>query len=171
MIQYNKGEYVSYAANGVCLIADIVVPDFDRNAKDPYYILKPTGDKATTVFISTKNDLLLSRMRRLLTKGEIDSLLTAVKDEAIEWVNDRKKRAEIFEEIIKNNDILEILRMIGCLYIKKEELSKRVGYKMLTFSDHDLLDRAEKLIENEFSFVLGISKDEVPAYIKKQINA
>lgn len=171
MSQYCKGEYVNYAANGVCLVADIGAPDFEPSAKDPYYILKPIGDRATTVFVPMGNELLLSRMRKLLTKEEIDSLLGAVKDGSVEWINDRKKRAELFEGIIKRNGILDILRLVGCLYIKREELAGKIGNKRLTFSDQDVLERAERLIEDEFSFVLGIPKAEVAEYIKRRIDA
>lgn len=171
MSQYCKGEYVNYAANGVCLVSDIGAPDFDRSAKELYYILRPIGDKATTVFVPVKNEILLSRMRKLLTKEEIDGFIGSVKDETIVWISDRKKRTELFEGIIKGNDILEILRLIGCLYLKRQELSRQAGNKRLAFSDQDVLERAERLIEDEFPFVLGIPKNDVAEYIKNRIEA
>jgi CarD family transcriptional regulator len=109
-------------------------------------------------------------MRKLITKEEIDSLLGAVKDASVEWINDRKKRTELFEGIIKSNDILGILRLIGCLYVKREELMGHGGNKRLAFSDQEVLERAERLIEDEFSFVLGIPKTDISEYIKSRID-
>ena len=170
MTQYCKGDYVKYSTNGVCMITDIGRPDFDKTAaEDSYYFLRPVSDRSTVIFVPKWNELLLSKMRKLLTREEIDALILSVNNDSIAWIDDRKKRAERFGEILKQNDPLGLLRMIGCLYIKKQQLAELGANRKLSFSDLDTLERAERLIEDEFSFVLGIRPSEVADYIRKKI--
>lgn len=169
MSQYFKGEYINYSGSGVCLISEIGTPDFDKSL-DPYYILNPIEDKATTIFVPLNNPLLLSRMRKLLSKEEIDSLILTIKHESLEWIDDRKKRTEDFGNIIKQNEPLELLKLIVCIYKKKNQFAENKGNRKLSFSDLDLLERAEKLIEGEFSFVLGIPSVDIAEYIRKKVN-
>ena len=169
MYQYFKGEYINYSGSGVCLISEIGVPNFDKSSTDLYYILNPVEDKSTTIFVPANNHLLLSRMRKLLTKEEIDELIDSIKHESIEWIDDRKKRTETFGNIIKQNDPFELLKVIACIYKRKEQLSKYKGSRKLSFSDLDFLERTERLIEGEFSFVLGIPPFDIAGYIRKKI--
>ncbi len=170
MSQYFKGEYINYSGSGVCLISEIGTPDFDKSS-DPYYILSPIEDKSTTIFVPISNQLLLSRMRKLLSRDEIDSLILSIKNESIEWIDDRKRRTETFGNIIKQNDPAELLKLVICIYVKKDQLAENKGNRKLSFSDLDYLERAEKLIESEFSFVLGIPSIDVAGYIRKKLSA
>ncbi len=169
-MEYRKGEYVKYGSNGVCLIYDICVPDFDKSSEDNFhYVLKPIYEKSTTIFVPVKNTTLLSKMRRLLTKQEIEQIISSLKNVKIEWIEDRKKRSDFFSDIIKKNDTLELLRMIGCIYIKRQQLEEKSGNRKLSFSDIDVLERAEKLIEEEFSLVLNINISDVGVYIRQKL--
>ena len=170
MSYFSKGEYVNYSSNGVCLIFDIGAPEFDKTAdKDSYYILKPLADKSTTVFVPMKNQLLLSRMRKLLTKAEIDVLITSVGTDDVEWIDDRKKRADLFSEILRRNEPGELLSLVCCIHKKREALVALGGNRKLAFSDLDILERAERLLEGEFSFVLGISPLDVASYVREKL--
>ena len=92
-----------------------------------------------------------------------------MKNVKIEWIEDRKKRSDFFSDIIKKNDTLELLRMIGCIYIKRQQLEEKSGNRKLSFSDIDVLERAEKLIEEEFYLVLNINISDVGAYIRQKL--
>ena len=169
-MEYIKGEYVKYANNGVCLIDDICVPDFDKSSEDNfYYVLKPLSEKSTVIFVPVKNSALLSKMRKLLTKQEIDEKISSIEVKEEIWIDDRKKRTERFNNILKSNDTLELLRMVGCIYMKKQELAENKISKKLSFSDIDLLERAEKMIDDEFSFVLNIDANAVGEYIRRKL--
>lgn len=170
MSQYKKGDYVNYSANGVCLIFDIGVPDFDKNAQaDSYYFLKPVGDKSTTIFVPKGNKLLLSRMRRLLTENEICDAIDAINAEPFEWIDDRKKRIELHSEIFKRNSPCELLRLVFCMMKKREQLRSLGGNRDIALSDIDVLEHAKRMISEEFSFVLGISAPEVEGYILSRL--
>ena len=62
----------------------------------------------------------------------------------------------------------KLLLMIRCLYMKKRELIP-LGKKLPT-TDENTLKSAEKLVEEEFSHVLGIPGTEVSGYIRSLLN-
>ena len=55
--------------------------------------------------------------------------------------------------------------MIRCIYLKGLEFAE--NNKKLSASDKDILQNAERFIQNEFSFSLGITTEEVAPYIRR----
>ena len=53
--------------------------------------------------------------------------------------------------------------------MKKQEFAENKISKKLSFSDIDLLERAEKIIDDEFSLVLNIDANAVGEYIRKKL--
>ena len=167
--KFRRGEYVKYSTNGVCLVEDINSTDFNPHAKGTiYYILRPISANSTTIFVPTDNELLVSKMRRILSKEEIDSAILSIYKDKIEWIDDKKERVNCFNEILKGDDPVQLLRMAGCIYVKREELVAK-GKKLLS-ADASIFEQTEKLIENEFSFVLQIMPEKVSEYIKETLN-
>lgn len=167
--EYKKGDYIKYSSNGVCLVEDINTADFNPKAKDAtYYILRPLSASSTTIFVPTDNELLLSRMRKILTKEEINEIIVSFDKELVDWPEDKKERANYFGEIVKKDNPAELLQLAGAIYVKREELNAR-GKKLLA-SDNNILEQIERLIENEFSFVLKIAPERVSDYIKERLS-
>ena len=166
-IKFSKGDYVKYRSNGVCLIENIGVPDFATDSKSEYYMLRPTASQNTLIFVPSDSEILVSRMRRILTKDEIDNVIADVKNDNIEWPEGKKERLSYFQSILLSDQPVELLRLASCIHIKSGELEKN-GKKLLS-ADVNALEQAEKLVENEFSFVLGINASEVSEYIRSKI--
>lgn len=163
--RFKKGQYMSYGTNGICLLEDITEMSFARGMeKNLYYILKPAAANASTIFVPVDNDALTAKMRPLMTKEEIDSLLLGMKNKAIPWEKDRQYRTENFHEILVKGVTEELLLMISCIYMKKRELLEQG--KKLPATDSNTLKSAERLVEEEFSFVLGIEQESVSKYIR-----
>lgn len=167
-MQFKIGDFIRYATTGVCEVCDIKeLRSADRRSKRTFYVLKPVSNKNSTVYVPIDNEVLVEKMRYILNKPDIDNLLSTVKDSEIKWIADRKERMDSFHKIIKKCDQQELLRLIGCIYLKKQELTG-IG-KKLTSSDEAVLSQAESLVENEFSFVLQITESEVSEYIKEKL--
>ena len=163
--EFDKGTCVVYGTNGLCMVEDIKEIQFTVGAeKNTYYVLKPVGANAATIFVPVDNEKLMSEMRATMTKEEIDSLLCGMTDKEIRWDNDRKRRLERFHDILFKGVTEELLLMINCIYRKKQELS--AINKQIPTSDSNTLKSAEKLVEEEFSHVLGIEPSEVGKYIR-----
>ena len=166
--EYRKGDYVKYSTNGVCFIEDINSTDFNPKENNAtYYILRPLATSGTVIFVPTDNEALVSKMRKILTKEEIDRIIFLIDKEKIEWIDDKKERSIYFNEIIRKDDTIELLRLASCIYLKRAELIEN-GKKLLA-SDFNILEHIEKLVVNEFSFVLGIDTTNVGDYIKEKL--
>ena len=98
-------------------------------------------------------------MRNVLTKNEINSIIVSIDKETKDWIDDRRKRSNYFCHIVKSNNPLELLRLDNCIYMKRDELTSKC--KNLLTSDIGILDQIERIIENEFSFVLDTSIEGV----------
>lgn len=168
--QFIKNAYVRYSSSGICLIEDIIVKDFfGTHEAKKYFVLRPLSDKASTIYVPSDNENLMSKMSRVLTKDEVDSLIAESAKVGVEWVNDRKARRDYFDAILSRCEQTEYLRLISCLYLKRRELAEEG--KKLTSSDEAVLKQAEKSIVNEFSFVLGIRTTQVSEYIRNKLEA
>ncbi len=167
---YRKGDYVRYSCNGVCLVDDIRMDSLSR--KDPpkeFYILKPIGNPSSTIFVPTGSPTLVAKMARLPTREELDELILSTKNENLPWIDDRKLRLANFQSIIKACDLRELLCLVACIYQRKQALL--AAGKKLGVSDEGILQRAEDLVENQVSFVLQVSGDEVKNYIREKLQA
>ena len=161
-MQYNKGDNVVYGNYGVCEIRDIRLMSFSsERMKEKYYVLSPLGSKSSTYYIPVSASPEVLRLP--LTKEEIDALLEKAKSIHFDWQENRQLRADRFHSVISKGISEELIALIECLYKRKQELQK--NNKTLSSSDDSLFSSAEKLLTDEFSFSLEISKDEVSSYI------
>ena len=164
-MQFGKGDCIVYGTNGICTIEDVRPMSFERKkGGDLYYILKPISSESSTIFVPLKNESLVSKMRELMDKEEIDSLLTGMRGKELQWEKDRRLRSEIFHEILVRGVHQELLLMIRCIYMRKRELMAEG--KKLPSTDSNTLKAAEKLVEEEFAYVLDIEKENIGKYIR-----
>lgn len=162
---FDIGEYVSYGINGMCNIEDIRPMQLSQSVeKMMYYILRPESNPKSTIFVPVNNQKLVSKMRELMTKDEINAMLVRMKDRTLEWEKDVRFRTESFHEILSNGVNQELILMIRCLHRKRQELVQ-LG-KKLPARDSNTLKTAERLVEEEFAHVLHIKCEEVSDYIR-----
>ena len=162
---FDIGEYVSYGINGMCNIEDIRPMQLSQSVeKMMYYILRPESNPKSTIFVPVNNQKLVSKMRELMTKDEINAMLVRMKDRTLEWEKDVRFRTESFHEILSNGVNQDLLLMIRCLHRKRQELVQ-LG-KKLPARDSNTLKTAERLVEEEFAHVLHIKCEEVSDYIR-----
>ena len=163
-LAYQKGDYVRYGTNGVCVIADVeAIPSTDRRSITTYYVLLPIAESGTRIFVPLDDPTLLGKMRAVLTRSEIDHAIRESACTPLEWLPDRNRRTEAFKTIIKNAQPLPLLQLCSCIHARRSTLA--LEGKRLSGSDEAFLKQAEKLVENEFSFSLGLPRQDVSAYI------
>ncbi len=165
---FRKTDHVVYASNGICLIEDIKKMSFIRGEPEKvYYILKPLNDKNSTIYIPEDNELLLGKMRNIITKGEIEAIITDVKKADIEWIDDRKLRSASYREILSNPHPAVLLPLVKGISKKNAELSE-TG-KKLAAADKDAFEISLGYIRDEFAFALGIKANEIKEYIENAL--
>ena len=164
MFQVN--DTIMYGTQGICTIIDIAEKDF-MGTKKEYYVLKPMNDKATTLFAPVNNAKVESKMRRILTEKEIYQLIESMPKEETEWIVNENQRKEEYKRIITNGNHIELIRMIKALYIHKQE--REMEGKHLYLSDERFFKEAERILYDEFQYVLNIKREELLPIIFKKI--
>ena len=161
---YAVGDKVVYGALGVMEIIEITdqtVGDITRR----YYVMKEYSSQSSSLtYVPLENDNLVSQMKPLLTKDEIIQVIREAKrSPELEWIEDNRARSEMYKKILASADRAKLLAMINSVYrtgIRREEEGKK-NY----IADENSMRRAEKLINSEFSLVLGIPESSVCEFI------
>lgn len=165
---FRKTEHVVYASNGICLIEDIKKMSFVRGEPEKlYYILRPLNDKNSTIYIPQDNEILLGKIRNIVTKGEIETIITDVKKNDIEWIEDRKLRSASYRELLANPHPAVLLPLIKGISKKNLELSE-IG-KKLASTDRDAFENSLRYVKDEFAFALGIESAGINDYIENAL--
>lgn len=158
----NVGEAVIYGAQGVCSITGTIQKMVGDQTYE-YYVLRPVFNDNSTIFVPVNNKKLLSKMRRVLSSDEIYGIIKAMPDEDTDWIEDDSVRAEKYREIISGGDRQKLVRLIKTMYTHEKELKEKG--KKLRVSDGVLFRDAEKLLYEEFAYVLKIDRDQVIPFI------
>ena len=162
---YGIGDNVVYGAQGVMKIVDITEQELGDTTRR-YYVMKEYASASTSLtYVPLDNELLLSNIKPLLTKQELIEVVKAARDaEPLEWVEDNRARSEGYKKILASLDRVKIMLMIESVIAtgKKRESEGKKNY----IADETCMKKAEKLINTEFSLVLGIAESEVCDYIK-----
>lgn len=161
------GTYVLYGKTGVCLVKEQTKVACGVKNGGAYYVLSPISDSRSSVYVPCDNPDLLARMRPLLSREEIDLLLSGADDVKMAWVDDRNERATLYRTITASGDRRELIRLISCLMRRKQE--RLATGKRLSTMDEDVLQDCVRLVEEEFSMVLGIRPHEVGLYIEERL--
>lgn len=151
------GQTVLYGSNGVCMVDDVTEKRIGKT-KMQYYVLKPLCNNTSTLFVPTANQQLVSKMRRILTEDEAEAILRNLPP-CGDWNDNKQERSEQFRAIITEGSCVELIRLIRL--VRTHEQEQLAGGKRLHISDERFLKEAEKMVCEEFSLVLHISRDEV----------
>lgn len=163
---YALGDMILYGTNGVCELLDVV--DRDCGGKMvTYYMLKPIYASNSTVFVPIHNEKLTAKMRPVLTKEQIDEMLHSIPEEYAGWIADERQRKEQFKDIVSRADAFELIQLVKALLKHKQAVLARG--KKVHIADERMLQEAEKMISDEFAYVLNISQEEVRDYIIKEM--
>ncbi len=161
-----EGSMVYYGLNGVCCVIGTVEEKFDGTLSR-YYELHPYFRKSEVIYLPENNETLLARLRPLLSREDIARILEDCPQAKCPWVEPEPVRRDAFKAILRSGDQLEIIRLIRTLYERKRQLTA-CGKKLRT-SDTAFLKDAERLLNEEFAYVLEIPPAEVPAYIREHM--
>lgn len=164
---YNVGDTVLYGTDGVCTVKEIAVRSFGKE-KAEYIVLTPLHQNGAVIYVPTASEALLAKMRRVLSEQEIHALIRGIaEEECTDWIADENARRAHFKNVLVSGDRRELIRMIKTVYWHGK-VQKANGRK-LHHSDEAMMKDAEKLLYDEFAYVLGIKPDEVLGFITNTI--
>jgi len=166
---YQIGEVVSYSTTGLCTIVDIRIESMSRSGarKQEYYVLRPMATPSCVTYVPTANPVLTGKMRRILTCGEIEQMISSVKGQSMEWIEDTRQRAEAYQRVLSGGISPDLLKLISCLYLEKKSRSQ--GGRKFCATDEKILTSAERILSEEFAYALQIPEKEVSEYIANRM--
>lgn len=165
MFQVN--DVIIYGAQGVCKIIG-TDEKIINGKKKIYFVLKPVDEKGATIFAPTDNELVLSKMRRLLTKDEIHMLIDSMQEDSTLWIDNENERKELYKSILAKGDHRQIIKMLKAIYAHKKQ--REAEGKRLHQSDERFFKDAEQILYNEFQYVLKLKdRSELMTYIFSRI--
>ena len=162
---FSIGEKVVYGAYGVMEVIDMRDVTFDDRVRK-YYVLREAGTNTSSeTLVPMDNEIVVSHMKRLLTKEEmIDAIRAAKAETDFHWPPDNRARAEYFKTVIASGDRVAILVMIRSV-IEAGKLRAAEGKKNF-LSDETAMRKAEKVLYSEIALVMEIPLSDVVRFIE-----
>lgn len=163
---YSCGDRVMYGIHGVCEIVALEDRLIDRK-KIQYYVLEPIDQSGARFYVPIHNTAAVSKLRTIMTREQLDQLLCSEEVRQDGWIADENQRKHYYRELITSGDSSSLLRMVRTLHRHKQE-QNNAGRKF-HLSDENFLRDAERLLNSEFSMILGIDPKEVGNYIRSKL--
>jgi len=163
--QFGVGDYMVYGTVGVCQVKEVAKLDFMANDK-VYYSLVPVFDKGGTIYIPVDNEKVL--MRKVITKEAATACIEHLPEVEVEDYTNRNERLQVYREKLLSGDSEQWAEVVkGMASLSEDKKEKGRG---LTINENENMKMAENLLFGELAIVLGMSIEEVPAYIEKKLN-
>lgn len=165
---FQKGDYIVYGSSGVCEVEEIGPMNMSGIAKEKlYYTLSPVYSSGSRIYTPIDNDKIA--MRNILSREEALELIDNIPKIEPLWVNDEKKREELYSQKMKTCSFVEWIKIIKTLYLRRK--SRIEGGKKLASVDERYLKMAEDSLYGELAIALEMKKEEVEPFITNHINA
>jgi CarD family transcriptional regulator len=162
---FRKNDVIIYASQGVCKVVDIRAESFaGRNGAGILRSGIPSLSATSPHNLPTDNDDETNHIRRVLSKEEVNRLISAMSAVSVEWTEDHRIRRQHITEILRSADSSQLILLIRTIYARKEKLADE-GKRLPHRRNHAMKD-AEQMLFEEFAYSLGIEKEDVPDYIQ-----
>lgn len=163
---FKVNDYIMYGMMGVCQVIDITTESFIKNTQKEYYVLNHIYSNNTIIKIPVDNEKI--PMRKILSKDDVSILIKSMPNKETIWIDDDRKRNEQFKLMLKRGNIEDLVQLVRSIYLEKEE-KKAIGKKIYK-ADDDIMEEAERLLNEELATILSISPNEVSSYITSNIS-
>jgi CarD family transcriptional regulator len=164
---YQVGDRFIYGIHGVCEILELQTQRVSGKAIQ-YYVLQPKSQPNDRFYVPVSHPVAVSKLRPIMSAQEINQVLLSPEVRHECWIADENMRKQHYRELICSGNPTQLLRMIYTLYCRKKQ-QLDTGRK-LHLCDENFLRDAKRLIDSEFSFVLGIEPNEVGTYIRAKFD-
>lgn len=159
---YQCGDQVLYSIHGVCTIVGIEKRIVDRKTVE-YYVLEPDERSADRYYIPIHNEIAVGKLRKILSRADLDALLNSDEVKIDAWIEDENLRKQRYRQLIAGGDRVALLQMVNTLHNRRKQILD--AGKKFHLCDENFLKDAQKLLTSEFSTVLDISANEVADYV------
>ena len=163
---YSVNEKIHYGGSGVCVIQEIATMRFGRT-RDKSYVLQPVSQNSAVIYVPVENEALVSKMRPVLSREEVDRLIDGMPEIPTAWEEDPQARKARFDALLRSNECRSLIILIKTLHAQKKR--RQADGKALHVSDETFLREAQRLLYDEFAGALEIQPTQVHAYIQSKL--
>lgn len=163
---FQVGDQVVYGVHGVCRVVDQEQRVVDRK-RLVYLVLEPVGQEGSRYLVPTQNSAALSKLRKMLSREELDELLRSPAVHADGWVKDENQRKNLYRELISSGDREKLLCMVCTLY--RHKAAQAAAGRKVHLCDENFLRDAERLLTGEAAMVLNVDYDHARQYMKEHL--
>ncbi len=154
---FEIGEKVVYGVLGACEITDISTPPI-KGIEGEYYFLQPLYDSKGIVYSPVESKTTLA-MRDIVTEKEAQHLLNKAKNCKVDVELNEKIYPSEYDNIVKSQDLEELMHMVRYLYNIKNERAKDL--RKMKSIDARMLTLSKKLLYGEMAVALGRKLDDI----------
>ena len=165
-MMFRINDHIIYNNMGVYRIVDIRKEKDINNNETDYYILKPVYGNNLT--IKTPVNCKKVFMRKIIKREDVLSLIESLPEQETMWIEDNKKKNELFKATLKKGEPGGLANLVKTLYLEKKE--KTAAGKKLMKIDEDIMKAAEKNLYEEFAAALNITPEEVLPFIMNYVS-
>ena len=135
--------------------------------REKYYVLKPVYQNSSVIYVPVENEALVSKMRPVLSREEVDRLIDGMPEIPTAWEEDPQARKASFDALLRSNECRSLIILIKTLHAQKKR--RQADGKALHVSDETFLREAQRLLYDEFAGALEIQPTQVHAYIQSKL--
>lgn len=157
---FKVDDYIMYGRTGVCKVIDITNERFINGEERKYYVLSGihNNNNNNNTIIKIPLDNTKIPMRKIISKGDVTSLINDMSNMEALWIDDERKRSNKFKTMLKSGKCEDLIELI----------SNKRYFKKLNKADKEIIKEAERLVSEEFAIILNISPKEVNSYISSK---
>jgi CarD family transcriptional regulator len=158
---FKVNQEIVYPSQGVGKILKIEQKKF-KDETVPYYVIYlEVSDMTVMVPVAKATEL---GIRAIVPKAEAEKALALISEDYEPIPSDWKLRYQMNLDLLKKGSVIDIATIVRSLY-------HRSKIKELPILERKLYDSALKLLEDEVSFSLNKSKEEVEELIFQRLEA
>lgn len=163
---YQTGDKVIYGMHGVCVVADVENRVVDQK-QVVYLALEPVGQAGTRFLVPTHNAVAMGKLRPMLDRDALESLLDSDAVHMDGWIKDENHRKQCYRELITAGDRQKLVQMVNSLY--RYRSVQNMSGKKLHMCDENFLRDAEKQLTSEISIVMDMDSSEALHYLRNKL--
>lgn len=164
---FQIGDQVVYSVHGVCRVVELEERIVERKTVS-YLVLEPVGQGGAKYLVPTSNAAAMTKLKRILTREELEALLCSEEVHTDGWIKDENLRKQTYRELIRSADRGKLLCMVRTLY-RHKAAQTAMGRKCHMCDDNFLRD-AEKLLVSEVSVIMDITMEQAKTYLNDRLN-
>ncbi|MBR2779389.1 MAG: CarD family transcriptional regulator [Firmicutes bacterium] len=167
---FQVGDLIIYGNEGVCRVESIGAPEMsdlvDMGSDRMYYTLDPLY-KQGKVYTPVDTSVF---MRHIISKEDAMALIERIPeiDDSIFENRNIRILSELYQDTMKSHECADLVRVVKAVERKREIMIGKG--KKLGQVDEKFYKKASDLLHGEFAVVLGIPKEEVGAFIQREVN-